>query len=265
MLVTKGRWIFLSLGVFTLALAACVQVEPQMLVQATATEVPQVADTPTPVSTETPAPTPEEVMEAPAAEENAARVQVITAQDQPHQGQIVFENSCAHCHHPGSLGGELTASRLVRFDTAQGVFDFVSENMPRFAPGSLSPNEYWNVTAFLVLSSGLVPSDQQVGPNIAENISLEADRIQVGLAEYEINMPSSISAGLTLFEVTNTGTKEHNFRIEGQGMEREFEENLQPGETQAMGVDLEPGTYEVDCPIANDAESGMQLQLIVIE
>ncbi len=93
----------------------------------------------------------------------------------------------------------------------------------------------------------------------------DANRVEVGLIEYEINMPASIPAGPTVFEVTNNGTAPHNFEIEGQGIERVFEVNLQPGETQTMEVDLVPGSYTVYCPVGNHRQMGMELQLSVTE
>jgi uncharacterized cupredoxin-like copper-binding protein len=89
--------------------------------------------------------------------------------------------------------------------------------------------------------------------------------VQVGLTEYQINMPNEVSAGMITFEVTNNGTVEHNFEIEGQGIEQVFDQNLQPGETRSMTVELQPGTYEVYCPVGDHAEQGMRLELTVIE
>ncbi|HEV2129014.1 MAG TPA: cupredoxin domain-containing protein [Thermomicrobiales bacterium] len=92
-----------------------------------------------------------------------------------------------------------------------------------------------------------------------------AGMVQVELTEFEIRMPRELPAGQTTFEVTNVGSIEHNFEVEGQGIEREFEQNLQPSETKTMTVDLEPGTYEVYCPVGNHAEQGMRLELTVTD
>jgi hypothetical protein len=71
----------------------------------------------------------------------------------------------------------------------------------------------------------------------------DAPTAEVGLTEYQIEMPTSLSAGAQVFRVTNNGASEHNFEVEGQGIEEQFETNLSPGETQTMQLDLAPGTY----------------------
>ena len=105
-----------------------------------------------------------------------------------------------------------------------------------------------------------------------ETQALATELVEVSLSQWNIDMPSTLSLadtgrnpGQFIFEVTNDGTVEHNFEIEGQGVEQAFETNLQPGETRTMTVTLQPGTYHVYCPIGNHAEMGMELQLTVTE
>lgn len=93
----------------------------------------------------------------------------------------------------------------------------------------------------------------------------EANLVEVTEEEWLINMPASLPAGLTTFEVTNTGAVVHNFEIEGQDIEEELESDLQPGDTGSLTVDLQPGTYTVYCPISGHDELGMELELIVTE
>jgi hypothetical protein len=120
-----------------------------------------------------------------------------------------------------------------------------------------------NDRKFLGLGSGLllllivlVPvAGAQETPNV----------IEVGLTEYQINMPTSIPAGPTTFRVTNNGTAGHNFEIEGQGIDQALEADLQPGETAEMQVDLVAGTYDVYCPVGDHRGMGMQLELTVTE
>jgi uncharacterized cupredoxin-like copper-binding protein len=93
----------------------------------------------------------------------------------------------------------------------------------------------------------------------------DAPTAEVGLTEYQIEMPTSLSAGAQVFRVTNNGASEHNFEVEGQGIEEQFESNLSPGETRTIQLDLAPGTYEVYCPVGNHREQGMEMQLTVTQ
>ncbi|HUO85954.1 MAG TPA: cupredoxin domain-containing protein, partial [Thermoanaerobaculia bacterium] len=88
--------------------------------------------------------------------------------------------------------------------------------------------------------------------------------VEVRLHGRTIEMPASLPPGETTFTVTNTGEHEHNFEIEGNGIERELETNLQPGETGELTVTLEPGTYTVYCPVADHREEGMVTTLRVV-
>ena len=87
--------------------------------------------------------------------------------------------------------------------------------------------------------------------------------VEVRLHGRTIEMPGSLPPGETTFTVTNTGEHEHNFEIEGNGIERELETNLQPGETGELTVTLEPGSYTVYCPVGDHREEGMVTTLRV--
>jgi uncharacterized cupredoxin-like copper-binding protein len=91
------------------------------------------------------------------------------------------------------------------------------------------------------------------------------ETVAVSLMEFAIDMPSELPAGPTTFEITNNGAIEHNFEVEGQGIEEELPENLAPGASGTLTVDLAPGTYEVYCPVGNHEGEGMRLELTVTE
>ncbi len=108
-------------------------------------------------------------------------------------------------------------------------------------------------------------SEQEPREEAASPVPEDAPTAEVGLTEYEIEMPTSLPAGSQTFSVTNNGTTEHNFEVEGQGIEEAFETNLEPGVNQTMQLDLAPGTYEVYCPVGNHREQGMETQLTVTQ
>lgn len=111
------------------------------------------------------------------------------------------------------------------------------------------------------VACGLIAPALEGGTPAAE--SGDSNTVSVVLAEFAFDMPAELSAGPTTFEVSNAGTFPHNFDIEGEGVDEVFAENLQPGETQVLDLDLAPGTYRIYCPVANHADQGMEMELTV--
>jgi mono/diheme cytochrome c family protein len=107
--------------------------------------------------------------------------------DQVGRGQDVYARSCAKCHGANLEGGffsgvggpildaQQLASATTTFPysgTAAGLYASISKDMPDDAPGSLSPVQYFDVTAYLLSRNGLLPPDTIVGPATARQISL---------------------------------------------------------------------------------------------
>jgi uncharacterized cupredoxin-like copper-binding protein len=88
--------------------------------------------------------------------------------------------------------------------------------------------------------------------------------VEVSLTEFAIEMELSPMAGITTFIVTNDGSTDHNFALVGQAIDTRFEEVLAPGEKRTITTALEPGTYDVFCPVADHESQGMQLSIQVI-
>lgn len=85
--------------------------------------------------------------------------------------------------------------------------------------------------------------------------------VTVSLSEFKIDMPATLPAGPTTFQVTNHGTITHSFEIEGQGIEKRLPHTLNPGESATLTVDLKPGKYEAYCPV--DGHKGMGMDRTV--
>lgn len=94
------------------------------------------------------------------------------------QGASVYRQHCASCHGndlrgqksigaPALIGGRgtLTGSRPIRtvesyWPYATTLFDYVKRAMPLTAPGSLSDNQVYAVSAFILSQGGIcVPAD----------------------------------------------------------------------------------------------------------
>ena len=61
---------------------------------------------------------------------------------------------------------------LTRFATALDLHDFIQTEMPWQAPGSLSAEQYWQLTAFLLRANGYDPGQQHLDPQRTAQIPL---------------------------------------------------------------------------------------------
>jgi uncharacterized cupredoxin-like copper-binding protein len=75
-----------------------------------------------------------------------------------------------------------------------------------------------------------------------------AQTVQVHLPEGDIQMPSSLNAGKTTFQVVNDGTAAHGFQIEGPAGDKQVP-TVAPGQSASLEIDLDPGTYRVLSPV----------------
>jgi uncharacterized cupredoxin-like copper-binding protein len=67
-----------------------------------------------------------------------------------------------------------------------------------------------------------------------------------------------VAPGEVTFDVTNDGETVHNLEVEGPSGEAELPDDLQPGDSGSLAVDLsEPGMYKFYCPVGNHEELGM--------
>ena len=93
------------------------------------------------------------------------------------------------------------------------------------------------------------------------------DTILVNETEMSLD-PSDITLdrpGTYVFRAVNIGRAVHSLRIEGGGIEEQQTSNIGAGESADLTVTLEPGTYELDCPVGNHEELGMRGSVTVQE
>lgn len=90
--------------------------------------------------------------------------------------------------------------------------------------------------------------------------------VSVRLLEWDVRTSrDTVPAGEITFEVMNTGTMEHALEVEGGSVEEETD-HIAPGGTATLALRLEPGTYELYCPVVNGGEHrarGMRTELVV--
>ena len=90
------------------------------------------------------------------------------------EGRVLYEQQCRACHGPRGVGGtadELAGGRMpldsewpdknvgTYWPYATTVFDFVRRSMPLTAPGSLSADQAYALTAWLLYRNDILPAD----------------------------------------------------------------------------------------------------------
>ncbi len=90
-------------------------------------------------------------------------------------GQQVYR-VCTFCHGPALQGamGPALASPAFRatWQSAATLFQFISQNMPLNAPGSLKPGQYWDLVAFLLQRNGVEAGEQPLDERTAAQVKL---------------------------------------------------------------------------------------------
>ena len=111
------------------------------------------------------------------------------------QGAALYQAKCAMCHnkngegmapvYPALIGRDPKAEgfhfasdpKLVKtignyWPHATTVFDYVRRAMPYTAPGSLSNDEVYALTAFLLAANRVIPSDATLDANALRNVKM---------------------------------------------------------------------------------------------
>lgn len=107
------------------------------------------------------------------------------------QGAQVYGNQCVQCHGAAGKGGvagavagpvlpraEWIKSARPAHTTGQywpyatTVFDYIRRAMPANAPGTLSNNEVYALTAYLLAEQGVIRSDQEMNPQTLPAVNM---------------------------------------------------------------------------------------------
>jgi uncharacterized cupredoxin-like copper-binding protein len=104
---------------------------------------------------------------------------------------------------------------------------------------------------------------KKAATSVKNAITGETDvrKVEVTLTERHIEMMREIPAGKTAFVVRNNGNERQNFKVEGQGLDKEFMIAVAPKDTKTLNVDLKPGDYKVFVPTPGRSEEPKNREL----
>src|ERR1700756_3636809 len=95
-------------------------------------------------------------------------------------GAIVYAQKCSVCHGAnlqGESGTPLTGrtfSQAYGGGTAAQLYDFISRQMPLDAPGTLTQQQYLDVTAYILSRNGFPAGDAPISMGSLDQVPLPA-------------------------------------------------------------------------------------------
>ncbi len=109
------------------------------------------------------------------------------------KGKLIFESKCAACHGQGGIGGP--NGSLVTTKTQEGkrkektignywpyattVFDYIRRAMPFNAPGSLSNEEVYHLTAYLLAANQIIEEKTVINAGTLPKVVMPAHHLFV--------------------------------------------------------------------------------------
>jgi uncharacterized cupredoxin-like copper-binding protein len=121
------------------------------------------------------------------------------------------------------------------------------------------------VVALLAGCGGDNDENTSAGAETAQ--STGGQTVNISEAEYRLD-PSDpiVQPGTVSFKATNDGSVDHNLEVEGPEGEEELEQDIAPGQSGTLTVDLsKPGRYEFYCPVGDHRELGMEGEITVAD
>jgi mono/diheme cytochrome c family protein len=96
--------------------------------------------------------------------------------DQFELGAALYRQVCYACHELESGDGEmLSPDVLASYHDARSLHDYIEMAMPYDEPGSLSIEEYWAVTAYLIADRGLARLEAPLSAEGAKGVRLSVN------------------------------------------------------------------------------------------
>ncbi len=99
-----------------------------------------------------------------ASQRGATEANLVDGNNASPLGELIYKQRCASCHGergqgkgkaPALLGDGVLASSEHHFKNGQELFDFVADQMPKNAPGTLSMRDNWAVVSYLIGANGI--------------------------------------------------------------------------------------------------------------
>jgi len=97
----------------------------------------------------------------------------VLIREQRLRGEQLYEEHCYSCHEvEGAIGVQLSARVLASYDFAGPLYDYIDLAMPYNEPGSLTPAQYWDIVAYLLIDRELARLEAPMSGGSGEHLRL---------------------------------------------------------------------------------------------
>ena len=94
---------------------------------------------------------------------------------QAARGKEVFESKCTTCHEPARFAGD-TFAEVWSGKPLKEVWDVASGTMPEDNPGSLKPQEYGDILAYILQLNAYPTGDTELAGNAATMANIKVEK-----------------------------------------------------------------------------------------
>ena len=108
-------------------------------------------------------------------------------------------------------------------------------------------------------TTGTGTQEQAATPDAAPSETVELTETEFKIRPGDVKLDK---AGVVAFRVQNDGEVVHVLEVEGEDLEEETDQ-IEPGGSATLKVELAEGSYELYCPIGNHKDQGMEGTLTV--
>lgn len=98
----------------------------------------------------------------------------VYSRDQAMRGQQVFLTACKSCHTPESHTSDAFVAKWNGKPLSE-LYQYIKDQMPKNEPGSLSPDEYADVLAYVLRLNRIPPGDVDLPADVNGVKSIRID------------------------------------------------------------------------------------------
>ncbi|MFC4946923.1 cupredoxin domain-containing protein [Pseudonocardia sp. GCM10023141] len=95
-------------------------------------------------------------------------------------------------------------------------------------------------------------------------VATGADTVTITMTDFQLTPnPATLTPGAYRFHAVNAGRTTHAIALSGPGVPEQRTVVLQPGQTADLTATVQPGEYDVYCPVDGHRAKGMETHLHV--